>query len=347
LCVVIHSYPFREVIFMRRFGTTVRRGFTLIELLVVIAIIAVLIGLLLPAVQKVREASTRARCENNMKQLGIAMHGYHDVNNMFPNEGMVNGGAAGGSGQTSISWYVQIMPHVEQDNMYKVLTGGGTTYVGGITAARAAAKPVDIFLCPSRHGTEVGPKDDYCGIWDESIQHSGQAGDGDLDFFVTPSPLKGWKTILNNSNVREANVTSGAGSSNTLLLCHKLMQPKDYENMSLTADHDQGYVNLNSTSTGDNDHMRWSDANNGGALGPHLHGHIPDANGVDLNHTGGPHSNGSPALYADGSVHIYPYFYTNGHTAPTANNNQGVLTDCATWQALWVWNRTDLIVTPP
>src|SRR5438445_665957 len=85
-----------------------RGGFTLIELLVVIAIIAVLIGLLLPAVQKVREASTRTKCMNNMKQLGLALHNYHDSYGGIPQEGSTVG----------VSFYVRLLPYVEQANLY-------------------------------------------------------------------------------------------------------------------------------------------------------------------------------------------------------------------------------------
>src|ERR1043166_10172194 len=95
-----------------------RKGFTLIELLVVIAIIAILIALLVPAVQKVREAAARTQCTNNLKQLGIAFHNYHDVNKKFPPGQLSRIGNLASVATDQRVWMHFILPYIEQQALY-------------------------------------------------------------------------------------------------------------------------------------------------------------------------------------------------------------------------------------
>jgi prepilin-type N-terminal cleavage/methylation domain-containing protein/prepilin-type processing-associated H-X9-DG protein len=148
-------------------STRSRRGFTLIELLVVIAIIAILIGLLLPAVQKVREAAQRAQCQNNLKQMGLAAHNYESTNSYLPPQyGTVASPVDGAVGSNDASPQALILPYVEQASKYSqfnfnyktwndtVPTDSNGTKLQGIPAnpnvnLAARTQDIPIYLCPS------------------------------------------------------------------------------------------------------------------------------------------------------------------------------------------------------
>jgi prepilin-type N-terminal cleavage/methylation domain-containing protein/prepilin-type processing-associated H-X9-DG protein len=126
-----------------------RAGLTLIELLVVIAIIAVLVAMLLPAVQKVREAANRMRCANNLKQLGLALHHFNDVRGSFP-PGMVSGGL--NLGDAEATGFTFLLPYLEQDNTYRLYDFETPWYQP--PNYDVIAIPVKLFYCPSNrdHG---------------------------------------------------------------------------------------------------------------------------------------------------------------------------------------------------
>jgi prepilin-type N-terminal cleavage/methylation domain-containing protein len=298
-------------------------GFTLIELLVVIAIIAILIGLLLPAVQKVREAAARTQCTNNMKQLGLAIHSYHDATLSFPFED------GGGFVPTAApTFYVQILPYIEQNNLYTQMAsqpGGITNWLGNQTIANTLV--VKIFLCPSRRSGGFG-KVDYAGAYNGGIDEA--------DITNYQPGASGDRSILNTPGTTMTLVTNGAGTSNTLLLAHKILQPQNYGGGPSTLANpcgggisckDLGWAVPLKGQTG-YDHMRWCDTYAGGT-NAHA-GYYKDNNGVDENHFGGPHTSGSPVLWADGGVRMYTYGYidSSGYS------------DDAVWQSFWSFNRS-------
>jgi prepilin-type N-terminal cleavage/methylation domain-containing protein len=137
-----------------------RKAFTLIELLVVIAIIAILIALLLPAVQQAREAARRSQCKNNLKQLGLAMHNYHDAHNLLPIASMTsrnpscNTSSTGNNGQSGYVWLRYIMPYIDQANLYNSWNENkyyqdNTTVTNGLTNAQIMRTTIPGLLCPS------------------------------------------------------------------------------------------------------------------------------------------------------------------------------------------------------
>src|SRR4051812_19511276 len=179
--------------------TSLRRdraaAFTLIELLVVIAIIAILIGLLLPAVQKVREAAARTKCSNNLKQLGLALHNYHDALGKLPY-------LRSGGGQNRHTWALLLTPYIEQGNVYQALSTPitGVNQTDGFnnlsstdpTVTGARQSIVSIFLCPSRHATgDLVPIDTGSAITGQPTDYVASMGDS------TTKPTTGVFTLAN------------------------------------------------------------------------------------------------------------------------------------------------------
>lgn len=133
-----------------------RRGFTLVELLVVIAIIGVLVALLLPAIQAAREAARRMSCQNNLKQIGLGMHLYHDVSNTLPPGAIPSPAMRANWGSNSgghFTWGAAILPHIEQTGLYDqlgVASGASPSAVTGLMQT-----PLEVFLCPSRTAPDL------------------------------------------------------------------------------------------------------------------------------------------------------------------------------------------------
>jgi prepilin-type N-terminal cleavage/methylation domain-containing protein/prepilin-type processing-associated H-X9-DG protein len=205
----------------------VRRGFTLIELLVVIAIIAILIGLLLPAVQKVREAAARSDCSNKLKQLALAVHSHNDSLDRFPSNGAANGSHFYMTGY-GWSWIARTLPYFEQDNLYKA---GNIPNVALSSVPTVCATQMKSLLCPS-DGSSGNALTDRANLEPNAIgntNYKGVCGSGWAWGSYAYTPPSGSNDGLDNANgiffrtdikrkLTLAQLTAADGASNTLMI---------------------------------------------------------------------------------------------------------------------------------
>ncbi|QEL20428.1 DUF1559 family PulG-like putative transporter [Limnoglobus roseus] len=188
-----------------------RRGFTLIELLVVIAIIAILIGLLLPAVQKVREAAARSTCSNNLKQIGTAAHTHQSTFERLPSQ------YDGDSGGTNVKWhgFVSLLPFMEQDNVYKSFGYPINLQTGAANTGLGRNAKIKTLACPSDplYGDGLGQ-----GTW-----ASGSYG-MNFQVFGVPSTTIPASLWLIGAGKPSLAYTFSDGTSNTVMYAEKLSQ---------------------------------------------------------------------------------------------------------------------------
>jgi prepilin-type N-terminal cleavage/methylation domain-containing protein/prepilin-type processing-associated H-X9-DG protein len=284
-------------------GMSRRHGFTLIELLVVIAIIGVLIALLLPAVQKVRESGNRVTCANNLKQIGLAFHNHHDLFGYFPDGGEYwdtsrfprswNGSTPQIAPHQNWGWAYQILPYVEQNNLWE---HADDKFV--------RLQIVKLYSCPTRGQPRIVYDSRYGNSF--MLDYAGNGGtseySGGFESDTAGSPGTGQNgTVVRRPDARpgrslavrlNSNITDGA--SNTLLLAEKRM----HTNMLGTnmPDDDQGY-----TCGWDQDEIRWA------RVQPAQDSRSSTWLQEVAWSFGSAHQVGMNAVFCDGSVHFVRY----------------------------------------
>lgn len=207
-----------------------KRGFTLIELLVVIAIIVVLVALLLPAVQQAREAARRSTCKNNMKQLGLAFHNYHDTFNMFPPASSADGVGNNMDRVDAWGWSLRLLPYIDQAPLYNQINPGtpsrvprdsaNMTNTNDYTTAndgtieKLFTTTIPVFLCPSASGGTVNKYQNNLGTMMYAIN---------VMIGVYPNAPPYTRTIADILD----------GTSNTVLAGEKVLQDKPFVSIGM------------------------------------------------------------------------------------------------------------------
>jgi prepilin-type N-terminal cleavage/methylation domain-containing protein len=219
-------------LFVMEVSMKLRRAFTLIELLVVIAIIAILIALLLPAVQQAREAARRSQCRNNIKQIGLALHNYHDTFTVFPYAEMSGSSLAPGAAARNQNGLVMLLPYIDQTPLYNTFNfsqpfgkyNATSAPVNVIVAPNLAAKTtkIAVYQCPSDAGESfINDDGTYYGCGTTGVSHKSSYGLSVNGTHLLPAWSAYGATVRtafggnSNSNLRDLR----DGATNTVLVC--------------------------------------------------------------------------------------------------------------------------------